>query len=398
MRELILLALRAVRSHRLRSALSMLGIAIGVAAVILLTSLGEGARRYIVDQFSQFGTNVLAINPGKAETAGLPGMFGGTTQKLTLDDAEALMRVPGVVDVVPIAFAMARVEGAGRGRSVFVYGCTPSLSEVWRWKLRAGNYWPGGDPRRGANMAVLGPTLKRELFGEAEALGEFVKIAGTRFRVTGIMEPKGQMLGFDLDDAAFIPVARAMKIFNLDELGEIDLIFTNSQVLDQVESGVKTLLTERHDGKEDFAVTSQAAMLETFGNIMDVITIALAAIAGISLVVGSIGILTMVWIAVGERTNEIGLLRSIGATRRQVQAVFLSEAIVLGLLGGLLGLAIGLGVCALLRAAVPGLPVHTPFEYVIAALAVSVATGVLSGVLPARRAASLDPVESLRAE
>ena len=398
MRELILLALRAVRAHRLRSALSMLGIAIGVAAVILLTSLGEGARRYIVDQFSQFGTNVLAINPGKSETAGLPGMFGGTTQKLTLDDAEALLRVPGVVDVVPIAFAMARVEGAGRGRSVFVYGCTPSLSEVWRWKLRAGSYWPDGDPRRGANMAVLGPTLKRELFGEAEALGEFVKIAGTRFRVTGIMEAKGRMLGFDLDDAAFIPVARAMKIFNLDELGEIDLIFTNSQVLDQVEAGVKALLTERHDGKEDFAVTSQAAMLETFGNIMDVITIALAAIAGISLVVGSIGILTMVWIAVGERTNEIGLLRSIGATRRQVQAVFLSEAIVLGLLGGVLGLGIGLGICALLRTAVPGLPVHTPLEYVVAALAVSVATGVLSGVLPARRAASLDPVESLRAE
>ena len=398
MRELILLALRAVSAHRLRSALSMLGIAIGVAAVILLTSLGEGARRYIVDEFAQFGTNVLAINPGKAETAGLPGMFGGTTQKLTLDDAEALKRVPGVVEVVPIALAMARVEGAGRGRSVFVYGCTPALSEVWRWKLRAGSYWPGGDPRRGPTMAVLGPTLKRELFGEREALGDFVKIAGTRFRVTGIMEPKGQMLGFDLDDAVFIPVARAMKIFNLDELGEIDLIFTNSQVLGQVEDGVKALLTERHDGKEDFAVTSQAAMLESFGNIMDVITIALAAIAGISLVVGSIGILTMVWIAVGERTNEIGLLRSIGATRRQVQMVFLSEAIVLGLLGGLLGLAIGLGVCALLRAAIQGLPVHTPVEYVLAALAVSLATGVLSGVMPARRAASLDPVEALRAE
>ena len=398
MRELVLLALRAVRAHRLRSTLSMLGIAIGVAAVILLTSLGEGARRYIVDQFSQFGTNVLAINPGKSETAGLPGMFGGTTQKLTLDDAEALRRVPGVVDVVPIAFAMARVEGGGRGRSVFVYGCTPALSEVWRWKIRAGSYWPGNDPRRGPAMAVLGPRLKRELFGERQALGDFVKIAGTRFRVTGIMESKGQMLGFDLDDAVFIPVARAMKIFNLDELGEIDLIFTNSQVLDQVEQGVTRLLTERHDGKEDFAVTTQAAMLESFGNIMDVITIALAAIAGISLVVGAIGILTMVWIAVGERTNEIGLLRSIGATRRQVQLVFLSEAIVLGLLGGLLGLGVGLGICALLRAAVAGLPVHTPFEYVLAALAVSLATGVLSGVLPARRAASLDPVESLRAE
>jgi putative ABC transport system permease protein len=293
---------------------------------------------------------------------------------------------------------MARVEGGGRGRGVCVHGCTPELSEVWRWKNRSGSYWPGGDPRRGGTMAVLGPKLKRELFGEQEALGSFIKIAGTRFRVTGIMESKGQMLGFDLDDAAFIPVARAMKIFNLDEVGEIDLIFTNSQVLDQVEKGVRELLTERHGGKEDFIVTTQAAMLESFGNIMDVITIALAAIAGISLVVGSIGILTMVWIAVGERTNEIGLLRSIGATRRQVQMVFLSEAIVLATLGGLLGLGIGVGICALLRAAIPGLPVHTPLEYVIAALAVSFLTGLLSGVMPARRAAALDPVESLRAE
>ena len=398
MRELVLLALRAVAAHRLRSGLSMLGVAIGIAAVILLTSLGEGVRRYIVDQFSQFGTNVLAINPGKSETVGIPGLLGGTTQKLTLDDAEALRRVPGVAEMVPFVIGMARVEGGGRGRSVFVYGVTPDLSEVWSWKIRSGNYWPGGDPRRGPTMAVLGPKLRRELFGEKEALGGFVKIAGTRFRVTGIMESKGQMLGFDLDDAAFIPVSRAMKIFNLDEVGEIDLLFTNAQILDQVESGARQLLIERHDGKEDFMITSQAAMLESFGNIMDVITIALAAIAGISLVVGAIGILTMVWIAVGERTNEIGLLRSIGATRRQVQLVFLSEAIVLAMLGGLLGLGVGLGICALLRAGIPGLPVSTPFEYVLAALAVSLATGVVSGVMPARRAASLDPVESLRAE
>ncbi len=173
MRELVLLALRAVRAHRLRSALSMVGIAIGIAAVILLTSLGEGARRYIVDQFSQFGTNVLAINPGKAETAGLPGMFGGTTQKLTLDDAEALMRVPGVVDVVPIALAMARVEGGGRGRSVFVYGCTPALSEVWRWKLRAGSYWPGNDPRRGPTMAVLGTDAEARAVRRRAGAGRF---------------------------------------------------------------------------------------------------------------------------------------------------------------------------------------------------------------------------------
>ena len=396
--ELIRLALRAVGDHRLRSVLSVVGIAIGIASVILLTSIGEGTRRYIITQFSQFGTNIVAINPGRAETVGVPGALGGTTHKLTIDDAEALKRIPGVEVVVPIAFGMARVEGGGRGRSVFVYGVTPETPELWQWGVRAGSFWAGSDPRRGPATAVLGAKLKRELFGDGQALGEFVRIAGTRFRVVGIMESKGQMLGLDLDDAAWIPVARAMKIFNLDELNEIDLTFGNASQTDQVVAGVREVLTERHDGREDFEITSQSEMLQVFGNIMDIVTMAVGAIAGVSLVVGAIGILTMMWIAVGERTSEIGLLRSLGATRRQVLAVFLTEAAVLSTLGGLTGVGVGLGICSLLRGAVAGLPVQTPPEYVAAALLVSLATGLVSGAAPARRAAGLDPVEALRAE
>lgn len=398
MGELVRLALKAIHGHRLRSALSMIGIAIGIASVILLTSIGEGTRQYVVSQFSQFGTNILAINPGKAETIGLPGAFGGTTQKLTLDDAEALLRVPGVEAMVPVAFGMARVEGNGRGRSVFVYGVTPEVTEVWQWDVRVGRFWASSDPRRGPQEAVLGITLKRELFGDEPALGRFVRIAGGRFRVVGTMEPKGQMLGIDLNDAAWIPISRAMQLFNLDELNEIDLIFSSPQMEASVVEGVRALLTDRHRGKEDFSITTQSGMLEVFGNVMNIITLAVGAIAGVSLLVGAIGILTMMWIAVGERTNEIGLIRSIGATRRQVVLVFLTEAAALASLGGLLGLAIGLGICALLRAAIPGLPVHTPIEYAAAAIAVSTATGLASGVVPARRAAGLDPVEALRAE
>jgi putative ABC transport system permease protein len=398
MRELIILALRAIRAHRLRSVLSMLGIAIGIASVILLTSIGEGTRRYIIGEFSQFGTNLLAINPGKAETSGLPGSLGGSTHKLTIDDAQALRRVQGVSDLVPIAFGMARLEANGRGRSIFVYGVTPSLPNVWQWKVRSGSFWPPGDPRRGPQVAVLGTKVKRELFGEENALGGFVKIAETRFRVIGLMESKGQMLSFDLDDAAFIPVARAMKIFNMEELGEIDVIFGNARMSDLIADNVRKVLTERHEGKEDFAVTTQEEMLSVFGNVMDIVTMAVGAIAGVSLVVGAIGILTMMWIAVGERTNEIGLIRSVGATRRQVQLIFLTEAVALASLGGLAGMAVGLGVCALIRQAAPGLPISTPMPYLFAAVAVSLATGALSGVAPARRAASLDPVEALRAE
>jgi putative ABC transport system permease protein len=397
-RELVLLALRAITGHRLRSTLSMLGIAIGITSVILLTSIGEGTKRYLMAQFTQFGTNLLAINPGKAETVGVPGALGGSTRFLTIDDAEALERIPGVEAVMPMAFGMARVEVENRGRSVFVYGVTPQTTEIWQWGVRVGSFWPPGDPRQAANMVVLGPKLKRELFGEGNALGERVWIAGTRFRVTGIMEPKGQMLGFDLDDAAFVPVTNALRMFNLPELNEIDLVFSNAQVVGQVESEVRRILTERHGGREDFSITSQAAMLDVFGNIMNIITASVGAIAGISLVVGAIGILTMMWIAVGERTNEIGLVRALGASRQQVHRIFLVEAAVLATCGGLLGVGLGLGLCDLLRAAFPGLPIHTPMVFLVAAVAVSATTGLAAGVLPARRAAALDPIEALRAE
>jgi putative ABC transport system permease protein len=396
--ELLRLATRAVLLHRLRSVLSALGIAIGIASVVILTSIGEGTRRYLLAQFTQFGTNLLAINPGKAKTVGIPGVLGGTTHKLTLDDAVALTRVPGVVAGVPLATGTARVEANARGRSVVIYGVTPEVPLVWRWGLRQGVFWPAGDPRRGPPLAVLGVTLKRELFGEANPLGRFVRIGGTRFRVVGLMAPKGRMLGFDLDDAAFIPVARAMKLFNVDELSEIDLLYDNARLAERVAAAARALLTERHDGEEDFTLVTQAAMLEVFGNVMDVITMSVGAIAGISLLVGAVGILTMMWIAVGERTAEIGLLRSIGATRAQVHLIFLSEAAILATFGGLAGLAGGLGLCTLLRAAAPGLPVATPPEFVVAAVLVSLATGLVSGLLPARRAASLDPIEALRAE
>lgn len=397
-RGLFLLAIRAVSAEKLRSLLSVLGIAIGIAAVILLTSIGEGTRRYLLAEFSQFGTNLIAINPGKTETIGIPGAMGGTTHRLTIDDAEALRRVSGVEAVMPVAFGTARVEANGRGRSVYVYGVTPEAPRIWRWGVRVGNFWETGDPRRGAAQAVLGPKLRHELFGTRSALGEFVHIGGRRFRVVGLMEPKGQFLGFDLDDSAYIPVASALQLFNMEEVGEVDVVFNDSLSADSVADGIRRTLIERHDNREDFTVTTQAEMLEVFGNVMNIITVAVGAIGGISLAVGAIGILTMMWIAVGERTEEIGLVRALGGTRRQVQVVFLSEAAALATSGGMLGVAVGLGICALLRIAFSGLPVHTPMLFLVLALLVSAATGFAAGVLPARHAARLDPIEALRAE
>jgi putative ABC transport system permease protein len=396
--DLIKLGVGSITSHRLRSMLSILGIAIGIAAVILLTSIGEGTRRYMISQFTQFGTNILSINPGKTETMGIPGVLGGTTRKLTLDDAEAIRRVPGVETLIPFVMGQARVEANGKGRSVYIYGTTSDMPEVLKFGVRQGSFLPPGDPRRGSQVAVLGPTLKRELFGEENALGRFIRAAGFKLRVIGVMESKGQMLGFDIDDAAYTPVSVGMKMFNLDELVEIDVVFSHEKITDRVVADIRRLMIDRHGGKEDFTITTQAAMLEVFAKIMNVITMAVGAIAGISLLVGAIGILTMMWIAVGERTSEIGLIRAFGGTPGQVSGIFLFEAVALALIGGVAGVAVGLGIAVILQVAVPGLPVHTPLEYVAAALVVSFATGLASGVLPARRAARLDPIEALRAE
>ncbi len=398
MRDLIRLAYNAVAGHKLRSALSMLGIAIGIASVILLTSIGEGTRRYILGQFAQFGTNILSVVPGKTETVGIPGVLGGTTRKLTIDDALSLTRISGVEEVVAAAYGTARVEGNGRGRAVLIYGVTPNVPAAWKFAVRQGSFWPAGDPRRGYQVAVLGPSLKRALFGEENALGRFVRIGGSRFRVIGIMESKGQFIGIDIDDAAYIPVASSMRIFNLSELNEIHVVYAHSGLAKRVEREVHRVLAARHNDNEDFTVTTQEAMLSVFGNVMNMITLAVGAIAGISLLVGSIGILTMMWIAVGERTQEIGLVRAIGATRRQVQLLFLTEAAALATLGGAFGVLAGMGIAALLRLAIPGLPVHTPLIFVVLAVTTSTVTGLLSGVLPARRAASLDPIEALRTE
>jgi putative ABC transport system permease protein len=397
-RDLLWLALGALRAHRLRTFLSMLGIAIGVAAVILLTSIGEGTRVYMLSQFTQFGTNIIAVNPGKSKTLGIPGVLGGTTHKLTIDDAEALARIPGVETVVPFAMGQARVEAGERGRSVPVFGATPDIPILYRFGARQGGFWPRGDPRRGGPWAVVGPKLARELFGDVSPLGQFIRVAGGRFRIVGVMQPKGEMMGCDIDDVVYSPVASAMRLFNLDDLLEIDLIYSNARDTARVEAAVKRVLTERHDHNEDFSVTTQEAMLEVFGNVMDVVTMAVGAIAGISLLVGATGILTMMWIAVGERTGEIGLVRALGASREQVQILFLAEAAGLAGLGGLAGVAVGIGLGVLLRLAVPGLPVETPMRFVLAGLATSVLTGLVSGVLPARRAALLDPIEALRAE
>ncbi len=397
--DLLRFAWGAVAGHRLRSALTMLGIAIGIAAVILLTSLGEGLREFVIAEFTQFGTNIIAINPGKSETTGgSPVAMAGTIRKLTIEDAEALRRLPQVEATMPVAFGNARVEHEQRGRNVLVYGVTSEVPRVWKFNVRQGQFLPPGDPRRGATVAVLGSKLKREIFGDTNALGRRIRIGGRPFRVIGVMEPKGQFLQIDLDDTVFVPVSEAMSLFNRDDLIEIDVVFRSARFTSQVRDGIMAVMLDRHDGEEDFTITTQESMLEVLGRIIGVVTTAVGAIGGISLVVGAIGILTMMWISVNESTSEIGLLRALGARQSQILIHFLLQAALLATAGGALGIGAGLGIAGLLKLVLPRLPVSTPPEYIAAALGLSFVVGLLSGVLPARRAAGLDPIVALRAE
>jgi putative ABC transport system permease protein len=397
LRDFLSLTGTSLIAHRMRSFLTALGIAVGIASVVLLTSIGEGVHQFVLSEFSQFGTTLVAINPGKTTThGGSVGMFG-TERPLTIEDAEALKRLPFAKAVVPFVQGNAEVEAENRRRRTTIYGAGPQLPEALSMRVKSGRFLPEDDPVAPRAFAVLGSKLRQELFGDRSPLGQRITIGGSRYRVIGVMESKGTVLGFDLDDTVYIPAARALSLFNNDTLFEIDVMYDEDTPVEKVVDGIKSILEARH-GRDDVTITTQQQMLDVLGSVLNVLTFAVAAIGGISLLVGAIGIVTIMTIAINERTNEIGLLRALGAKQSQVLSLFLGEAIVLAAIGGFSGLVLGIGIAQLLHLILPALPVHTPVLYVVLAEAVAVVIGLLAGVLPARRAAMLDPVEALRSE
>jgi len=394
----ILLAFSAITAHRLRSFLTLLGIAVGVAAVILLTSIGEGIHRFVLAEFTQFGTNVISITPGKVKTTGpAPTGIPTSVRPLTLDDARALAHLPGVEAMTPVVWGNSEVGGNGRLRRTTVYGVNAAMLKVFSLKVGSGHFLPDEGTDNARAFVVLGAKLENELFGVANPLGARVRIGSLQFRVIGVLEAKGQVLGIDLDDTAYIPAPRALELYNRDGLIQIDVSYADQVPAAWVAAEIKTMLRARH-GREDFTVTTQADMLRTLSNILDILTMAVGALGGISLAVGGVGIVTIMTIAVTERTGEIGLLVALGAKRRTILGIFLGEAVALSAVGGALGLILGIGLAQLIHLLVPALPVHTPINFVLLAEAVAVVIGLAAGVLPARRAARLDAVEALRAE
>jgi putative ABC transport system permease protein len=395
--DLLRLTVSTFVVYRMRSFLTGLGIAIGVAAVILLTSIGEGLHQYLLDEFSQFGTNIITIQPGKSQThGGNVGIFG-TIKPLTLEDADALQRVPFIEFVNPTVQGNAEVRADGKSRRSFVYGAGPDFPRAFKMKVQMGNFLPDDESTRARNFVVLGQKLRQELFSNLNPLGEYVRIGGERYRVIGVMEAKGQVLGFDMDDIVYIPAARALEMFNRAGLIEINVNYQPSADPNKVVESIKSILTARH-GREDYTVITQEQALEVMNSVLGVITFAVAAIGAISLLVGGVGILTIMTMAVTERTGEIGLLRALGARQRQVLALFLGEAILLSAAGGLAGLLLGMGIAQTLHALIPALPVQIPVFFAVLAESSAVLIGLAAGVVPARRAARMDPVEALRTE
>ncbi len=392
------LALRAVTAQRLRSFLTLLGIAVGIASVILLTSIGEGIHRFVLAEFTQFGTNIASISPGKVKTSGpAPTGIPTSVRPLTLDDARALAHLPHVTGMTAMVWGNTEVSGNGRLRRTTVNGVGADMAKVYSIKVKTGQFLPDEELENARAFVVLGSKLKSELFGSTNPLGARVRVGNLQFRVIGVLEAKGQFLGVDLDDAAYIPTARALELYNRDGMMKIDLAYEEGIAAAQIMASVKSLLAARH-GREDFTITTQEDMLRTLSNILDILTMAVGALGSISLLVGAVGIVTIMTIAVSERTGEIGLLVALGARRRTILGLFLGEAVALSALGGVIGLLLGFGLAQLIHLAVPALPVHTPLTFVLLAEVLAVVIGLAAGVLPARSAARLDPVQALRSE
>lgn len=395
--DIIRFAMHALAAHRLRSFLTLLGIAVGITTVIMLTTFGESLHDYVLDKFSQFGTNIITITPGlQAARGGMPGL-PTTARDLTLEDADALTRIPWLKIISPETWGNTELSANGRVRRAVVHGVGPNAHNMYNIQVAYGQFLPEGDSRDERALVVIGKQIKEDIFGSANALGERITIGGERYIVIGVLAHKGEILGIDINNVAYIPAMRAMTLFNRSGLQRINATYDIVDDPEFISPFIRKLLIARH-GREDFSINTQEEMIARLLSILSIITAAIGAVGGISLLVGSIGIVTIMTIAVTERTREIGLMIALGARRNTILMLFLAEAVALASLGGLLGLSAGIGLAWMVGFFAPDFPISIPWPFAVAAEVFSAVIGLAAGGLPARHAAQLNVVDALHSE
>ena len=389
-------AARALTAHPTRTWLTLAAMAFATAAVVLLSSIGEGARRYVLDEFTQLGTHLLIVLPGRNETAGgAPPLMGETPRDLTLDDALALKRSRYVEQVAPVSLGAAEVSVGALSREVTILGSTSDFLDVRRLEVAAGGFLPRGDPERGAPVTVMGQTLAEELFRGANPIGQRVRIGDRRFRVIGLLAESGVSLGSNLADVAVIPVASAQALFDNPGLFRVLVQAGGRESLDVAADDIRRIIRERHEGEDDVTIITQDALLGTFDRILGALTLAVAGIAAISLAVAGVLIMNVMLVSVSQRTAEVGLLKALGARHLDVLGLFLTEALLLAATGTVAGIALAYLVVWLFNVRFPDFQLVVPAWAPLAAATVSIGAGLLFGLSPARRAARLDPVRAL---
>ena len=387
----------SLRGSPTRTLLMMLAMSIGVAAVVILTALGEGARRYVVNQFASLGTNLVILLPGRTETAGLgPGMFlGQIPREISLDDAEALLRSPAIKRIAPLTVGSASLSHNALNRDVVVLGSTADFLEIRHMVMGIGQFLPTGDIHQSSSVCVIGQKLKQELFGNTQAVGNWVRLGDRRFRVIGTLGSQGESMGFNTDELVIVPVAAAHQLFNTSGLFRVLIEAKNRDGIEQAKREAENIMFQRHAGEQDVTVITQDAVLATFDRILTALTMAVGGIAAISLAVAGVLIMNVMLIAVAQRVKEIGLLKALGAPPKQIRALFFAEAALLSSIGSVAGLFLGYVGSGIIGEIYPSLPVSPPWWAVLAASGTALSTGILFSVWPARRAARLDPVAAL---
>jgi putative ABC transport system permease protein len=397
------IALHALVGHPVRTALSLVGIIIGVAAVILMVAVGEGAQNEVLKKIQSMGTNLLIVSAGQVKTFAGRERQVGTVITLTQRDVMAISsEIPAIVQVAPAQGKRLPLKYGTQSYTTQIVGATPNLSEIKNLSLARGRFFNEDEDRIIARVAVLGPTPAKNLFGNANPVGEVIQIKNVAFEVIGVTKGKGMIAGQDEDDQIYIPLNTAMKrLMNVTYLSQIYLQARNTEVMKPAEREIRTLLRERHrlkeDKADDFTIQNQLDVLEAERGTTESFTLLIASIAGVSVLVGGVGILAVMLILVRERTNEIGVRRAVGARRKDILLQFMMEATSLSIGGGIVGILLGLLGSLFIRYATKW-PVSLSVMPILISFGFSFVVGVFSGVYPARKASRLDPIVALRAE